>query len=267
MDWKAVCGCDSVLSDRTLCRFFVQSMAKAEFVPVTIQRKAHQAALMTKRNRTSVKPMDISRRRHVVLLLLLTPMLVIEIVLLGADLGVWGTSLWRSYAYLYGAFRPALLTGPMSFWEGQRFGMFLTHILLHVGPLHFILNAVALMFLGHFALERLRQRAVLLVFFVSAMGGALMFSLVPGEVGVMTGASGGLSGLAAAWGVQSLMAGYTPPRSLAMVLGVIAITTALELGLQDQMAWQAHFGGAVTGAVIGMFLQRKRDQKAVNPVS
>lgn len=202
--------------------------------------------------RTFVKPMQKSRRRHVVLFLLIAPLVTIEVMLWGADVGFWGSRLWRSYAYLYGAFRPAWLTAPVSIWDGQRYGMFLTHIFVHIGPFHMITNVIALALLGHYALERLRQRAVLLVFFVSAIGGALVFALLPGRVGVMTGASGALSGLAAAWGIQSLMSGYTPPRSLAMVLTVIGLTTFLEIGVQDHMAWQAHFGGAVTGALMGL---------------
>lgn len=230
---------------------------KAQNVLIGFTKSPKWAPRMQSKDRSYVQPMQKSYRRHTVLFVLIALIVGVEVSLWGADLGLWGARLWRSYAYLLGAFRPSMLTASATFWEGQRYGMFLTHIFVHVGPFHMITNAIALALLGHYALERLRQRAVVLVFFVSAIGGALMFTLLPGTSGVMTGASGALCGLGAAWGVQSLMSGYTPPRSLAMVLGVIALSTLLELGLQDHLAWQAHFGGSVTGAILGLLLYRR----------
>lgn len=236
---------------------FADASPKTHNGVIGLTKSPKWAPRMQSKDRSSVKPMHKSYRRHTVLFVLIALIVAVEACLLGADLGLWGSRLWRSYAYLLGAFRPSLLTSVATFWDGQRYGMFVTHIFVHIGPFHTITNVIALALLGHYALERLRQRAVVLVFFVSAIGGALMFTLLPGTSGVMTGASGALSGLAAAWGVQSLMSGYTPPRSLGMVLAVIALTTLLELGLQDHMAWQAHFGGAVTGAILGLMLYRR----------
>lgn len=195
-------------------------------------------------------PNDRLRRR--VIFTLIGVMVLIEAILSGADFGLWGTQNWRTLAYMLGAFQPRLLAGAQPFWPGQPVGMFLTHIFVHTSLWHLLGNMVALAILASF-LRGMRTRRFLLLFFLSAFGAALAFTLIAPATTSMTGASGAINGLAAFW-VLRMVRKY--PRTLYAAIsgrGLPLFILVLAIGLvQEAMAaWQAHLGGALTGFLLG----------------
>lgn len=148
----------------------------------------------------------------------------------------------------------------------------LTVALVHGGFLHMALNMLALWFIGR-SLEPLLGRArFLILYLVGALGGSVAVALL--APGVWTvGASGAIFALFGAL----LVIG----RHLGADIRVIAILIAINfawpfvlagvnaIGSGDftgslaaiGISWQAHLGGLVTGAVVGLIYSRTRAQR------
>lgn len=181
----------------------------------------------------------------------------IEIVLTGADQELWGSPIWRrKMTYLF-AFQPWLLKIPQGFWPGQAWAMFITHVFLHVDILHMAKNMAAFVLLAYLMRNELRLRGLLTICLVSGIGGAGLFYLIGSHLVAMTGASGALSGLSAVW-VLGTAPGQMHPRTsqlFLMLATVVALIMLFETFPGNQTAWQAHLGGALTGA--GFVLSRR----------
>ena len=181
----------------------------------------------------------------------------IELVLTGADHGLWGSPIWRrKMTYLF-AFQPWLLKIPQGFWPGQAWGMFITHMFLHVDILHMAKNMAAFVLLAYLMRNELPLRRLLTICLVSGIGGAGVFYLLGSPFVAMTGASGALSGLSAVWALSNAP-GQMRPRTrqlLLMLAAVVALILLFEALPGNQTAWQAHLGGALTGA--GFVLLRR----------
>jgi membrane associated rhomboid family serine protease len=109
-----------------------------------------------------------------------------------------------------------------------------------------LFNMWALIFVGP-ALEGLLGRwRFLSVYLLSAVGGGVMYYFLAPPYDPALGASGAIFGLFGAWFVVS--------RRLRLdsrgIVALIAINLALSLFLHNIIAWQAHIGGLLTGAVI-----------------
>ena len=87
-----------------------------------------------------------------------------EAMLLGADWRLWGSPIWRSESYQYGAFWAGLLHGWRPNYATQPLLMFVTYPFLHSGPSHLIGNMLSLGWLGQIALTRLGTRGFLLLY-------------------------------------------------------------------------------------------------------
>lgn len=184
----------------------------------------------------------------------------IELVLTGADHGLWGGPMWRrKMTYLF-AFQPWLLKVPQGFWPGQAWGMFITHMFLHVDILHMAKNMTALFLLAFLMRDELSLRRLLTICLVSGVGGAGLFYLLGSPFVAMTGASGALSGLSVVWALGNAPGRFhaKDPQLLVMLAAIVALILLFEALPGNQTAWQAHLGGALTGA--GNMLWRR-----VNP--
>lgn len=138
-------------------------------------------------------------------------------------------------------------------------GAGLGHVLLHADWLHVGLNAVMLLALGAPVARRLGARAFLLLFLVSALGGAIVyFALRLPDGAPAIGASGGVSGIIAA--ALLLMQARRPdwrtlisPGFLRTSAAFVAINIALALFgpslFGSAIAWDAHLGGYFAGAL------------------
>lgn len=168
--------------------------------------------------------------------------------------GLLGLPGLRQAAFLHGGFFPQLLQGWQGLFPGQAAAMFVTYGFLHAGLLHLGMNMIALAQLSR-ELPRLMSGAfALLVYAVAQVAAATQAVLAP-EGPVMVGASGAIFGLAGAligYGFVALRRMNQPVAPLARSAAVlVGLNVALAL-LVPQIAWQAHLGGALAGAAMGM---------------
>ena len=115
-----------------------------------------------------------------------------------------------------------------------------------LGILDIAFNMWALIFVGP-ALEGLLGRLrFLAVYLLSAVGGGAMYYFLAAPNAPAVGASGAIFGLFGAWFVVS--------RRLRLdtrgIVALIAINLALSFFWHTTIAWQAHIGGLLTGAVL-----------------
>lgn len=137
-----------------------------------------------------------------------------------------------------------------------------THMLLHGGWLHLIVNLAALLAFGAGVERMLGSRRMIVGLLLGGIGGALLHIVVYwGDETLVIGASGGLSAL---FGLTMF--------AIAMRSGGwrrLATTTALWLGLNlafgltgmpgetADIAWVAHMGGYFAGLAYGFWLMRR----------
>lgn len=150
------------------------------------------------------------------------------------------------------------LTGQLSFigvLAGSEPWRFITSAFVHSPSslLHILFNMYILFAFGP-VLEQLLGRAKFLTaYLLCAVGGSVGVLLLappnPGWLTHVVGASGAIFGLLFLYVVIALRQGHVPTTLLAM----IGINLALPFFVGN-IAWQAHIGGAVTGAVIGGLL-------------
>lgn len=187
--------------------------------------------------------------------LLVGAMALIELVLSGADQGWFGSPDWREIAFEYGAFWRPLLSGQASpLYPAQPYLMFITYAFLHGSPTHFLLNGVVILALGKFIADRVGPWPVILLFFVSALAGGLVFGLMARTQAPMIGASGaafGFIGFWQYWEVKALRArGRTLRPVLSLLAGLVVVNVVLDVALGGALAWQAHLGGFIAGVAM-----------------
>jgi rhomboid protease GluP len=181
-----------------------------------------------------------------------------ELVLEGADWGLWGSVQWRSLAYGWFGFWPGLLHDWRPNYPSQPWAMFLTYGFLHGGPVHLVVNMITLISLGRAVIDQVGQGRFLLIYTVSLLGGGLGFGLLTNTTIPMVGASGALFGLVGAviaWAIQDRrresMTQWPVARA---VIWLIAMNVILWWATGGQLAWQTHLGGFVAGAAIALVL-------------
>lgn len=176
-----------------------------------------------------------------------------EAVLTGADLGFWGDTQWRSAAYQYGAFWGGLLRDWQPTYPGQAIVMFATYGFLHGGLSHLALNMATLVAFGAVLAPRFGASSFLLLYALSQIGGGLAFGLLSADGTPMVGASGAIFGLAGAFLVLSAAQLRQRGLSILPVLqsagALIVLNVVLWAALAGMLAWQAHLGGAIAGAL------------------
>ena len=197
-------------------------------------------------------------RPPLLLCLLVIACLVPEMVLLGADWGLWGSARWRPLAYANGAFWAGLLKGWQANYPGQAVLMFFSHALLHAGPAHAVGNALALWVAGRAVTQHLGTQGLGLVTLASVIGGGVAFGLLSHTAAPMVGASGAVFGLAAAW---LWCAGAEAPngrwwRRLAGLAGLVVLNLVTWAMLSGQLAWETHLGGVIGGILTASLLGR-----------
>jgi rhomboid protease GluP len=186
---------------------------------------------------------------------------IVEVVLIGADAGVWGSPRWRVLAYQNGGFWVGLLGNWTPNYALQPALMWLTYGFLHGGFWHMALNMLTLLSLGRVARYRLGpcragQWRLAGLYLTGLLGGGAGFALLSSSVQPMVGASGALFGLAGAW----MSWDYLDRRAggplrwpvlwpvLRMVLGLIALNVAMYWAMDGLLAWETHLGGFVAGS-------------------
>jgi rhomboid protease GluP len=211
---------------------------------------------------TRRRPFGLPAVLTILLLACVTP----ELVLQGADLGLWGSARWRPLAYQNGAFWAGLLRGWTPNYAAQPVTMFATYGFLHAGAMHMFVNMMTLVSLGLPIVTRIGQRRFVLLYAVSLLGGAIGFALLTASRQPMVGASGALFGLVGAWIIWGMMQAWrasTGPLGRLRVLGrdllwpitiLILMNWAMLWLSGGLLAWETHLGGFVIGAMVAPFL-------------
>lgn len=130
----------------------------------------------------------------------------------------------------------------------------LTSVFLHGSPLHLAFNVLTLWIFGR-ALEPLFGRLrFALLFLTAGLGGSLAVALISPNIWVV-GASGAVFGLFGAWFVvlRRMKADMTP---MLVLIGINVVVAFLNEGI----AWEAHLGGLVVGALCGWLILRDHDK-------
>lgn len=185
-----------------------------------------------------------------------------EGVLIGADLGLWGSPHWRPMAWQYGGFWIGLLGNWRPNYPAQPWLMFVTYGFLHGGFMHFAVNMLTLFSLGRLLSERFGAWRFLLIYVLSMFGGAAAFALLSNSPQPMVGASGALFGLAGAHVAlayrirREIEAGLWPV--IRAILLLVALNVVMWWAMAGQLAWETHLGGFLVGAALALFL-RERD--------
>jgi membrane associated rhomboid family serine protease len=155
------------------------------------------------------------------------------------------------------------VTAELSFLPYQALAQpyrFLTSAFLHSPSflLHIVLNMYALWLLGPYLEQLLGRLRFAALYLISAFGGSVGYfvlaapSAEPGSAWLngALGASGAVFGLFSAVVVINRRLG----RDSSGVIGVIAINLVLGFWSGLNIAWQAHLGGLITGAVVSLAL-------------
>lgn len=190
-----------------------------------------------------------------------------ELLLQGADLGLWGTSQWRGLAYAWCGFWPGLLHDWRPNYRLQPWAMFVTYGFLHGGAVHLVVNMISLVSLGRGVTGRVGQGGFVLVYAASLLGGGLGFGLLANTTYPMVGASGALFGLAGAviaWAIadrrHEALTLWPVARAL---IWLVALNVILWAATSGMLAWQTHLGGFVAGAVAGLLLEWREMRRDV----
>jgi membrane associated rhomboid family serine protease len=196
--------------------------------------------------------------RHPVVLAILVLCLVPEVILSGADWGLWGTPRWRLWALQNAGFWSGLLHNWRPNYALQPYAMFLTYGFLHAGAVHLIVNMMTLVSLGPPLADHLGAKRLTVLYAGSILGGALGFAALSSEVLPMVGASGALFGLAGAHVAlhyqERRILHATQVPVLRTILGLVALNLVLWWAMNGQLAWQTHLGGFVSGWILALWL-------------
>ncbi len=188
---------------------------------------------------------------------------LIELIFVGADAGLWGTVRLRILSYQYSAFYPGLLGYWIPNYPAQPYTMFLRHAFVHAGLMHLSVNMITLVALGSAVVSDVGQLRFLLIYFVSALLGAVVFALLTTSFRPMVGASGALSGLAGALIYWNIRYAFRQKISVALktasVLWPLGILTVLNVlmyyGFDKNVAWETHLGGFIGGVLAAAFMR------------
>ena len=202
---------------------------------------------------------DILRlRRTYILWVLILLCVAVELGLVLADLGLWGTVVWRSLAYQNGGFWIGLLSDWQPNFSAQPYAMFLTYAFLHAGIIHLLVNMFTLFGLGLVVMPRIGQLRFLALYISSALGGGAGFALLSDSIQPMVGASGALFGLAGAIAAWEYIDRFSAELRLWPVLRLILLLIAMNLvlwwSMSGQLAWQTHLGGFLVGWIFALLI-------------
>ena len=159
----------------------------------------------------------------------------------------------RNWAILHFGFWNALLAGAQPLWTFQREAMFVTYALLHGGLFHLAGNVVVTLALAGIVVARTSDRGFVVLFVLSAVGGGAAYAALGPAGSPMVGASGAVFGLIGAWKYWEWLdrrAHGAPMGPLWMsVLALVLLNVVIFFMLDGLLAWEAHLGGAVAGAL------------------
>lgn len=203
-------------------------------------------------------PSPVNPLPPVVVALFLALVLVEAVFMLGARgiIGGPGAIGWRASAMQDYGFSPALFRWML---ESGQFPLdhlkrFVTYPFVHGTFTHALFAGVILLAMGKFVGEVFRQWAVLVVFFGSAIGAAVIYGLVPAERPLLIGAFPGVYGLIG--GFTYLMwlrlgeLGANQLRAFSLIGVLMAIQLLFAVLFGGDGTWIADVAGFAFGFLI-----------------
>jgi membrane associated rhomboid family serine protease len=132
-----------------------------------------------------------------------------------------------------------------------------TAMFMHGGFLHLLTNMLSLWIFGRLLEPALGRGKFLVLYLLAGLGGSVAYILFATTLTGAVGASGAIFGLFAAYFVVARSTG-ADARPILILLGVNVLIGFLVPGI----AWQAHIGGALVGALVALIIgrARRRDQ-------
>lgn len=133
-----------------------------------------------------------------------------------------------------------------------------THLFAHSPAfpfLHLLFNMLTLFMFGRVLEPLLGRLRFIALYFLSGFGGAVaVLLLAPGTA--VLGASGAIFGIVAAYFVIQRRLGFSNPT----LLIIIVVNLAIGFFPGSSISWQAHVGGLIVGAAIGLIYIRTRSR-------
>ena len=135
-----------------------------------------------------------------------------------------------------------------------------THMFIHAGLEHLLNNMLMLGVVGYHIEKEYGSIKFLVSYLVCGVGGTLasvLYEMHNAEYAVGIGASGAIMGV---FGIFLAMQFIYRSRSGQVALPRLLIIFALMVfgNMQEGVDWMAHFGGAITGVVLGLLLYRPK---------
>ena len=165
--------------------------------------------------------------------------------LIGANLAVWLLAFVGGDNFFY-----RLVMQGDAVAAGDQWYRMITSVFLHepssFGILHIAMNMWSLWILGPYVESAVGRLRYLALYLLSGLGGSALLMLV-NPVLVVAGASGAIFGLLGAVVVIHRHRGFSLGPILAVL--VVNLVATFSLGF---IAWQAHIGGLVVGALLAL---------------
>jgi membrane associated rhomboid family serine protease len=182
-------------------------------------------------------------------------------VLIGVNLVIFVTTLLDSHGLIFTRF--ALVPSEI----GQQPWTLVTYMFLHAGWSHIIFNMITLYFFGTFTLQLVGETAFLTTFFVGGIFGGLffiLFSYIPLDYFQMTSFSSVVGASGAIYALGGLLMVMRPntrvvtfPIPIPMPLWIAILIGFLLVAFNPGIAWQAHLGGIIYGALVGYYFRQR----------
>jgi membrane associated rhomboid family serine protease len=137
-----------------------------------------------------------------------------------------------------------------------------TYMFVHANWSHIFFNMLTLYFFGSFALSLVGEASFLVTYFVGGVVGGLFYyglaTLLGNSSSILVGASGAIYALGGLLLVMRPNARVvTFPIPVPMPLWIAILVGFLIVAFLPGVAWEAHLGGIVYGAVVGLYFRRR----------
>jgi membrane associated rhomboid family serine protease len=141
-----------------------------------------------------------------------------------------------------------------------------TYMFVHANWSHIIFNMLTFYFFGTFAMALVGEGYMVITYFVGGIiGGLLYYVMAPlthNDFSVLVGASGAIYSLGGLLLVMRPNARViTFPIPVPIPLWIAILVGFLLVAFLPGVAWQAHLGGILFGAVVGYYFRRRETRR------
>jgi uncharacterized protein len=134
---------------------------------------------------------------------------------------------------------------------------FITAMFVHIDFWHIFGNMLVLFFFGRVVYRMTGGWRFLVIYFVGGMVGNLLYIWIGSQMSIAFGASGAVYALAGALAVLTPNLRVNIWFVLPMPLWVVVLVFFVAWSFIPGVAWQAHIGGLVVGAIAGFIYRRQ----------